>query len=291
MTIERSIWLERSASRAIVAAALLSLTTPCKGAAQQFTYDGGIQFAAGGYGFTRTVSSLVFANGVTVEGGRWRVSGSLPFIIQDGRGVLYSGAGAVPTGGMGMRASPGMGSGGMGTGGMTPSGSSAPTANNAGFGDPLLRGDVAIAQRGGAAQLRLVGAVKAPFAGTPSGYGTGRWDLGTGVSAAVTAGATFIFAVATYWAIGKPDSIPVQNIVVYSLAAGRPLARQGRIGVLLSLVGASPLIRGLAAPLSAGLGVSYRMTSRRIVSAMVSAGLSPTAPAATVGVGWRLPIS
>ena len=71
-----------------------------------------------------------------------------------------------------------------------------------GIGDPIGLVDVLLArnaadQRG----VSAVGAVKAPLAQVTSGFGTGRWGVGGGLSSAMSAGGLTLSAEAIYWQI------------------------------------------------------------------------------------------
>ena len=85
--------------------------------------------------------------------------------------------------------------------------------------DPIGRVDVLLA--GNSADLRgvsAVGAAKAPLAQVTSGFGTGRWGVGGGLSSAMSAGGMTLFAEAIYWQIGNPPGASLRNAVVYAMS-------------------------------------------------------------------------
>ena len=279
----------RRAALAVGVLAAAAVTTP----AQSLAYVGGLQYATGDFIFTQRTWSAYFSNGLTWSAGRLRASASVPLVMQPAGWLQYSGAGAiVPTGGMtGSAGSPttGAGSGsGMHGGTMTPS-SSMPFSG-VGIGDPIGRVDVALAGAdAGRPSVSLVGAVKAPFADVGRGFGTGQWDVGAGLSGAVTVGGTSVLADAVYWRVGNPAGASLRNALAYALSIGRALPRS-RWSVLGTVSGASSLWTGLAAPVQAGLGVGYLQESGRSVFVTAAAGLTRTAPAISTGLGWRVPL-
>ena len=252
--------------------------------AQRAAYDGGVTFATGRYGLASATSTLILSNGVTLSAPRWRLFASVPLIAQDGGAVQFAGGGAVPTGGMpGHTSGSGMGSGMMtATGGMRGS-------MHAGVGDPVVRADAVFLRSADARrELRVVTAAKVPLAGPEGGVGTGKWDLGTGLSSASAFSGAFLFADATYWQTGRPDSLPLRNALAYAAAVGRPLTANGRLALLASLSGSTPLLRGVGAPLSGALVLTRVSSANRVLGVTLSLGLTRTAPKAAVGLAWRI---
>ena len=277
----------RSFSRFALAAlgAILLVTNRSPG--QALSYVGSVQYTTGDYGLAQTTTSVAFLNGLAVRADRLRAWLSIPVILQDAGWVQYGGAGMVPSGGL-----PGHGRGQMmggtdsgmmdgnaGTGGMT---------SHAGVGDPftraeyeLLNGD--LHER----SLRAVAAAKAPLARPQDGFGTGKWDVGGGLSWSESVAGTYLFTDATYWAIGRPDSLSVRNMLAYAFAIGRPL-RAGAYAILVSVSGSTPIIDGLTAPVQGGLGVSYRVSEQRFLNGTINLGLTRTAPTISLGLGWQV---
>jgi len=266
--------------------------------AQSLSYFGGLQYAAGDFIFTQRTWSAYLSTGLSWSVGRVRVSASIPLVMQPAGWLQYSGAGMmVPTGGvLGSPAgSTGNGSGmgnGMSGGTMTPSSgmSNGMLLSQVGIGDPIARIDVAVV-RGDADHpaLSLVGTVKAPLADVSRGYGTGEWDVGAGLSGALSVRGMSVFAEAVYWKLGNPPGASLRNAVAYALSIGRTLP-QSHWSVLGTVSGASSLWTGLEAPVQAGMGVGYLFDSGSSVFATAAAGLTRTAPAISTGLGWRVPL-
>ena len=269
-------------------------TAAVRAPAQSLSYVGGVQYATGSFIFTQRTWSAYLSNGLTWSEGRMRISASIPLVLQPAGWLQYNGSGMmVPTGGIAGTASGSSGnSSGMGGamhGGTITPASSTPFSG-VGLGDPIGRVDVALSQsEAGRPTLSLVGAVKAPFADVKSGFGTGKWDVGAGLSSAVNVSGVSILAEAVYWKIGNPAGASLRDAVAYALSIGRALP--GSHWSVLGIVsGATSLWSGLEAPVQAGAGVGYLLESGSSVFVTAAAGLSRTAPAISTGLGWRVPL-
>jgi hypothetical protein len=255
--------------------------------AQQLTYTGSIQVASGDYIFTQRSTSLYFANGLALVSGRVRASVSLPIVAQSAGWVQYTGGGMVPSGGMhrDSSASPGAG---MRNGMMSPQNEA--SHGEMGVGDPIGRLELEVFRdEWGAPLLRVAVTTKAPIAGVGSGFGTGAWDVGAGLSLTRAMAGTFLFADVTYWSLGDAPGLELRDILSYGAAIGRPL-RGGRYSVLASVLGTTPIIAGVPAPLQAGTGVSYLTSSGRILSISALLGVTRSAPDVAIGLGWQVPL-
>ena len=284
--------LARFARRIALVTGMLAVaveTTP----AQSLSYVGGLQYATGDFIFTQRTWSAYFSNGLAWSAGRLRASASVPLVMQPAGWLQYSGAGMmVPTGGMagspGISTSNGGGMGsGMNGGTMTPS--SGMPFSGVGIGDPVGRIDVALSRDADLPVVSLVGAAKAPLANVGRGFGTGQWDVGTGLSSAVNVAGISVFAEAVYWKIGNPQGASLRNAVAYAMSIGRVFPRS-RWSALGTVSGASSLWTGLEAPVQAGMGVGYLLESGSSVFVTAAAGLTRTAPAISTGLGWRVPL-
>ena len=190
----------------------------------------------------------------------------------------------MPSGGM-----PGHGGGGGMGSGMMAGADGMRGSMHAGVGDPLVRADAVLLRSADARrELRLAVATKVPFARPEGGVGTGEWDFGAGMSSATAFSGTFLFADATYWQTGRPDSVPLRNALAYALAAGRPVIASGRLALLASVSGSTPLLRGIQAPVSVGLLLSHVSSANRVLGVTLSLGVTRTAPKAVVGLAWRV---
>ena len=285
--------LARRVAFAVGVSAAAAVPTP----AQSLSYVGGLQYATGDFIFTQRTWSAYLSNGLVWSTGRVRASASVPLVMQPAGWLQYSGTGLmVPTGGMpGSAGSPtsnsaGMGSGmnGMNGGTMTPSGGM--PFSGVGIGDPIGRIDVAVSRADvGRPSVSLVGAVKAPLADVGRGFGTGEWDVGAGLSGAVSVGGISVLADAVYWKLGNPAGASLRNALAYALSIGRALPRSPW-SVLGTVSGASSLWTGLEAPVQTGIGVGYLLESGSSVFVTAAAGLTRTAPSMSTGLGWRVPL-
>lgn len=264
-----------------------STLAPLSLGAQQWTYTGSIQVANGDYIFTERTSSLYFANGLALVSGRLRASVNLPIVAQSAGWVQYVGGGMVPSGGM-HGDSAGSQSRGMRNGMMSPP--SEASHGEMGIGDPIGRVELDVLRNEwGAPMLRLVAATKAPVASVGSGFGTGAWDVGAGASLTRAIAGTFLFADVMYWSLGDAPGLELRDIVSYGAAIGRPV-RGGRYSVIASVLGTTPIIAGVPAPLQAGTGVSYQTSSGRSLSISALLGLTRSAPDVALGLGWQVPL-
>ena len=280
----------RRVALAVAVSAVATVALP----AQSLSYFGGLQYATGDFIFTQRTWSAYLLTGLSWSSGRVRVSASVPLVMQPAGWQQYGGTGMmVPTGGSpgsaGGAAGNGSGMGsGMSGGAMMPS--TGMLFSRVGIGDPIGRVDVALL-RGDAEHpvVSLVGAVKAPLADVGRGYGTGEWDVGAGLSGAVTVRGMVVFAEAVYWKLGNPPGGSLRNAVAFALSMGRTLPRS-HWSVLGTVAGASSPWTGFEAPVQAGMGVGYLFDSGSSVFATAAAGLTRTAPAISMGLGWRVPL-
>lgn len=271
----------------ILCAVLLAPGLTSAQRARQLTWTGSVQVASGDYSFGQRTTSVYVATGLTLDASRFSASLSVPYVAQSDAWVQSVGGGVVPSGGMHGGAASGAGSSGMGMMGTPQSGSGHGVI---GLGDPIARVALDLVDsRGSPATLRAVLATKVPLAGLASGFGTGQWDFGAGLAAAGVAKGTFLFADATYWALGDPATVNLRDIVSYGFGVGRS-AGNGRVGVLGSLIGATSVAAGIPASLQAGGSVNYRTAGGRDILVSTLIGLSRSAPDISLGVGWRVPL-
>ena len=278
-----SRWFSRFTLAALVAIPLVTSRAP----GQTLSYVGSVQFTTGDYGLAQATTSLAFLNGLAVRADRLRAWLSIPVILQDAGWVQYGGAGMVPSGGLpGNRGGRMMG--GSGSGMMDGDAGSDGMTSHAGVGDPFTRAEYELLNGNlNERSLRAIAAAKMPLARPEDGLGTGKWDVGGGFSWSELVAGTYLFTDATYWAIGRPDSISVSNTLAYAIAIGRPL-RAGAYAFLVSVSGSTPIIDGLAAPVQGGLGVSFRVSEQRYINGTVNLGLTRTAPTIALGLGWQV---
>lgn len=254
--------------------------------AQSFAYTGWLQYATGRYELPRGTSSLYFANGLRATAGRLRASLDVPIVIQDGGAIQYGGSGIVPTGGMPDHDGSGSGmSNGMGSGMM---GGSSVGGGHVGLADPFGRADVRLLDaRSGT--LGLYAATKAPFASASSGYGTGQWDYGAGLSSTMSGARFSVFLDAGYWRLGDAPGFDFRNPITYTVSAGRQIG-DGAWIALGSFAGSTASIEGLPGPATFGVGATHRSATGRGFSIFTSVGLTSSAPDFTLATGWQVPI-
>jgi len=249
---------------------------------------GGTQFTAGTYGGDRAVSTANVSVGAMATVGRWRWWATVPFVFQDAATVRTIGAGMLPVGGA-THTQPTGSSGGMmggaGLAGMGDGGSS--MTGHAGAGDPLLRVDATVwGSATAAGSVALYGVVKAPIASASGGFGTGRWDQAAGASFARHLTGVSVLAEAAYWHIGRAPGDPYRNVVTGAVSVARAIGRVGQ-HVYGSLLATTPFVPGAQGPVQFAAGWSSRDASRRTISVTAGIGLTPTAPAITLGAGWQ----
>lgn len=283
----RFIWSLRA--RASLLAGLGALVCVSRdGQAQRVTYSGSLQFATGDYLFSARTSSLYLANGISFTSGRWRGSLTVPVVAQDGGWVQYSGGGVIPSGGM--RRDANMPNNAERHGEMMSLGSNS-GHGELGLGDPILRADLDLVRsRTGTVNLRLTSAVKAPVASVETGFGTGAWDAGAGLSYAQSLANTFLFGDAMFWKLGDGPRFALRDVVSYAVGVGRPLPGR-RLAVLASVLGATSFLRGVPAPLQLGGGLSYRSPDGRGMSLSGLVGITRSAPELAIALGWQVPLS
>ena len=279
-------WCARRVALTVAVLATAAVEMP----AQSLSYVGGMQYATGSFIFTQRTWSAYLSNGLSWSAGRVRVSASIPLVLQPAGWLQYNGSGMmVPTGGLAGSTTGSSGnSSAMHGGTITPA--SGMRFSGVGLGDPIGRIDVALLPSdAGRPSISLIGAVKAPFADVGSGFGTGKWDVGAGLSGAMNVNGVSVLAEAVYWNIGNPAGASLRNAVAYALSIGR--AFPGSHWSMLGTVsGATSLWTGLEAPVQAGAGVGYLLESGSSVFATAAVGLTRTAPAISTGLGWRVPL-
>ncbi len=287
----------RTALVVLAASAFAAVAGAAPGQESQLTYSGSLQYASGNYTLSETTRSFLLFNGLTYEKGRWSFSASIPLIDQDTPFVTYVGGTPVPSGRQqevdpGTSMDGGMsGTSGSGTGrGRTVTVPDPETLNfsESGLGDPVFRGDFTVSE-GQASGVRfgVYGAAKAPLADEDSGFGTGEWDYGAGVTLSKRAGSTLLLADLGYWIFGDLQDFELNDPLTYSFALGRSLGG-GRYSLLGSISGYTETVDGVDGPVEAGVTVQRLNSSGRSFSVTFSAGLTESAPDYSFSTGWRV---
>jgi hypothetical protein len=271
------------ARRRLVVAAL-ALFGPLVGSAsaQEIAYNGGIQFATGRYLFDTRTASLYVLSGIDLAAGPVRLGASIPVVLQSTPWIAY---GPVPLPSGGRQA--GEVSRQTGRGQRRIALPIVERDTHGGFGDPLLRADVELVRDGGARpSIRLGVGAKPPLASVDSGFSTGAWDYGTGLSVSKRAGLHLLSAEVSYWRFGDMEDLVLDDAWSYGAAYGRGLA-SGRWSLLFAVSGFTSIIDGQDPPVQIGVGIGRIFSPRRALTGNVSFGLTNTAPDVSVGIGWR----
>ncbi len=296
----------RKALVVLAAAVLAAAAGAATGQESQFTYSGSLQYASGDYTLSETTSSFLLYNGFVYRKGKWSFTASIPLIDQDSPYVTYAGGTPVPSGrrqGVDTATTGTMGSGGSGTtnGAGTTNGPGTGRGgtvivpdpqtldfDESGLGDPVFRADFAVLQsQASGVRFGLYGAAKPPLADEDSGFGTGEWDYGAGVTVSRRVGSTLFLADLGYWIFGDLPDFELEDPFAYSIGVGR-LLEGGRYSVLGSVSGYTETVDGVDGPIEAGFTVSRLARSGRSFNVTLSAGLSESAPDYSISTGWRV---
>ncbi len=141
------------------------------------------------------------------------------------------------------------------------------------------------AHQGDRTAVGLSASVKIPVL-EAGDFGTGRWDVGAGLSLSRFAGSgTLIGLDLGFWRLGDLPDLELQDTVTGTVTVGRPLGRLWTASASLS--GARSAVAGYADPWWASLLVSH-VSSRGIWGLTASFGLTDTAPDVTLGLLFRL---
>ncbi|MDY7093009.1 MAG: hypothetical protein SX243_08565 [Acidobacteriota bacterium] len=287
----------------VLATAALAVAGPALGQSGDWSYSGSLQLASGDYSLSETTRSLLLYSGLTYETGAWTLSASLPLIDQDSPYITYAGGTPVPSGrrlgqdgdssgtdGTGSGSSMGSGRGGRGV--VEVPDPDTLDFDQTGVGDPLLRLDWRRAGDSAGPRFGVYGAVKPPLADEDSGFGTGEWDYGAGLTLANRLGRSLLLADLGYWVYGDLPDLELEDGLSYSLGLGRSWA-EGRYSALASIFGATEIIDGAEAPLQASLTLNRSLgagtkAAARSLSLTVGAGLSDASPDFSIAAGWRI---
>jgi len=270
---------------------------------QQVTYSGSAQYATGSYFFEKSTNSFYLTNGIRVADNGVSISLNVPYTIQNTPWLSYSGIGYIPTGGPqnGMVSDMGKGRGkGKGGQGQTRGMASVSTVDEAvpladtvsynkyGFSDPNLYLSVRLSpDRATATSLYLNAGVKIPFANPETGFGTGAWDLGAGLSLTQRFGTFFISADAMYWHLGDMQDLNFNDPVSFGLGLGKSW-KNGKWLLSGLLTGYTRIIEGYDPPLSLGIGLGHFLTKKITLNANISFGLSESSSDVGGGIGWSV---
>jgi len=283
-------------------AGLLAGLLAAPAAAQTLHYEGSAGLAAGTYIFTERTSSWSVSTGLAFAAGPVTLRAGLPVFYQSSTLVAATGTGYIPTGGSssGAVADSSAARSARGTSRRTavvqPSRAGldsvgadpvdVPTAA-AGYrwaaGDPMVSASFA-GLRAGRLGVILGVTAKVPVVDTAS-LGTGAWDVGGSLSAAVILGmGTLLSLDVAYWRLGDPPGLDLSNPVVFGGAASW---LRGGWGFSAGVSGATPAIAGFPPSVSATASI-LRLGGAAGLGILATAGLTETAPDVSVALTWRL---
>lgn len=263
--------------------------------AQSVTYSGNLQFSTGSYFFTERTESLYFTNGLSISGDRARVSFSIPFIVQNSPWISYGSGGGIPTGGTG-HGQVGQQGGASGNQNQNLSHGGrhrldipdTVSYRQASFSDPSVHGSLRLYNSPlQNTNLSLNASVKVPFANPASGFGTGAWDFGAGLSLFHRIGTVFLFGDVMYWQMGDMDDLDLNNPTSVSVGAGKAFS-EGKWMLNTSISGSTKIVDTVDPPVNMSAGLGYIISSKMSLNGSFSFGLSESSPDFSAGVGWSI---
>lgn len=261
--------------------------------AQGLSYTGNLQFSTGDYFFTERTESVYFTNGLSWSGSRTRISFNLPYVIQSSPLISYGPSGGIPTGGTGHK-QVGQKSGGRGNHSLNQSGNDhgrvevidTVSYQTASFADPSVYGSFRIlGATSRSTSLTLNTSVKIPFAKPSSGFGTGEWDFGAGLSLFQRFRSTFIFGDVMFWRMGDMADLNLNNPVSLSVGVGRAI-NNGKWMLSTSAAGSTKIIDSVDPPASLNVGLGYYKSTKTSINGTLSVGLSESSSDISAGIGW-----
>lgn len=265
--------------------------------AQNVVYSGSVQYSTGSYFFTEHTNSIYLSNGLSVTTDQMRVSFTVPFVIQSSPWISYNPNGGIPTGGMKHGQVGEAGAGGsiensmMGDQEMVRRGrhqidlQDTVSYRHSSFSDPSLGAVWRIfSSESGYTMLNLNGSVKFPLADPQTGFGTGGWDVGAGMSVFQRINTIFISADVTYWQLGNMDDLSLHNPLSVGLGVGKGFFEGALMGSVL-FTGSTKVIEGFDPPTSLAIGLGYFISAAMSLNGNLSLGLSESSPAFSSGIG------
>lgn len=266
----------------------------CPAVGQQVRYVGSVQYATGSYYFTERTGSLYFNNGLGISGRGAGLYINLPLITQNTPWISYTstGVGPLPTGGPKNKLvdnhnnDTGMGHQ-MGRRKIDPGSTDTLNFAETHFGDPSLSAHLLIYESNyGATRINGNLGVKIPLADSNSGFGTGAWDLGGGLSWAQRIGGQYLLILSgMYWQLGDMEDLDFNNILSYSAALGRSF-QNSKWMATANFFGSTEIINGIDPPMSVGAGLNYQLSTKLSLNTNMLVGLTESASDFSIGIGW-----
>jgi len=259
------------------------------GVAQQVTYNGSLSYSRGSYIFAEPTSSVWLTNGLSLRGGPFSLSGSLPVIVQNSGVVSFVAGQPMPTGGEQSGAVRGRGKRDrIGTGPVSQTDSTVFFRDRyeIEMGDPILNGAFEI-YRGlvFVLSVSLQGGAKPPLRSLDSGVGSGEWDFGAGATLIVGSRRGLVLGDASYWSFGDLPDLELKGALLYTVNGAGP-GMDASASVLLNVSGATRIMETVDPPFSAGLSLLYTVREGRMVNAGLSVGFTEASPDYSIILGW-----
>lgn len=149
------------------------------------------------------------------------------------------------------------------------------------IGDPYIFMSYAVVQKPGTA-ISLSVSAKVPIADVDRGFGTGKFDVGTGASGMFWRGAISALVNVGYWHMGDMSDLELNDVATGGLGIGYRFATSWSF--LVSLSGSTPIVDGTDAPASVRFGATRFFGSGAIVAGYTSVGLTESAPRFQAGI-------
>lgn len=271
---------------------------------QQIYYSGSAQYTTGTYFFERSTNSFYLTNGFRISGSGISISLNVPYMVQNTPWISYSGVGYIPTGGPQSGTVKDVGQG-RGKGSQGQMSTMATTAYNTvteeavplvdtvsynkfGFSDPNVYLSARLtSQTSTKTTLYLNTSAKIPIADPETGFGTGAWDFGAGLSMTQRFGTLFITGDVMYWHLGDMKDLNFKDPISYALGLGKSF-RNGKWLFSSIFTGYTPIIEGYDPPMSLGIGIGHFLTKNISLNANMSFGLSESSSDIGGGIGWSI---
>ncbi len=271
---------------------------------QKVYYFGSAQYTTGTYFFERSTNSFYLSNGFRITESGISISLNVPYMLQNTPWISYSGVGYIPTGGpqSGTVSNAGKGRGKGSQGQMSTMASTTSTKvaekavpledtvsyNKFGFSDPNVYLSVRLTPGTlTTTSLYLNAGTKIPLANPETGFGTGAWDFGAGLSATQRFGTFFITADAMYWHLGDMPDLNFKDPLSFALGLGKSF--QNSKWLISSIfTGYTRIMDGYDPPMSLGIGIGHFLTKNIALNANISFGFSESSSDVGGGIGWSI---
>ncbi len=266
-------------------------------ATADYLYTVAIGGARGAYGLDEDVNMFWLMNDLEVRGERWSIEAALPILRQNSTDLTWVGGMPMPRGmgGGGGNGDDGGHGGGSGHGGSGGHGGGhpepedpAPEEINTGIADPIFRFRFDLLNSfSGASMMSGSVVVKAPLGDETLGFSTGEWDYGAGLMYSYSGYRSSVVAELTYWRLGNPPDITLENPLAFRLVGGFSTAG-GRYLLEAFLTGQTEIVEGAGGPRIAGVTVNRNLTARHSVFISTAAGLNDATFDYSAWAGFRI---